>query len=148
MPRRPSPLLITFALLALGWAQVFGMVRGYLCECHGSAQITAFDHCHGGQDAYFHEHEAPLHSHEDHEESEEGETHEHEPVKETLDAQTIATISTPSLADLPQTLLFDHIETVLRPTLKPPTAPKPPPRPADELRRWPRVLTRAVALRI
>jgi hypothetical protein len=31
-------MLIAFALLALGWAQVFGIMRGYLCDCHGIAQ--------------------------------------------------------------------------------------------------------------
>lgn len=140
-------MLIAFALLALGWAQVFGIMRGYLCECHGTAQISSFDHCHGDHDKCCHEDESTSHSHEDHDEDD-GETHEHEPVKDTVQARTIASTSVATSAPvLALFILPDFVNSfdLAQPAMLSPT---PPPRLAELHRRWPRVLTRSVALRI
>lgn len=140
-------MLIAFALLALGWAQVFGIMRGYLCDCHGTAQISSFDHCHGDHDKCCHDDESTSHSQEDHD-GDEGETHEHKPVKDTVQARTIASmdvvISAPLLALF---ILPDFLNSLdlAQPALLSPT---PPPRLAELHRRWPRLLTRSVALRI
>lgn len=147
MARRPHPLLIAFALLALGWAQVFGIMRGYLCDCHGTAQISSFDHCHGDHDKCCHEDESTSHSHEQHE-KDDGETHEHEPVKDTVQARTIASTSVATSA--PVLALFILPDFVTSFDLGQPAmlSPTPPPRLAELHRRWPSVLTRSVAMRI
>lgn len=140
-------MLIAFALLALGWAQVFGIMRGYLCDCHGTALISSFDHCHGDHDKCCHEDESTPHSHEDHDEDD-GETHEHEPVKDTVQARTSASASLVTSA--PVLALFILPDFVTGFDLAQPAmlAPTPPPRHAEPHRRWPRVLTHSVALRI
>lgn len=140
-------MLIAFALLALGWAQVFGIMRGYLCDCHGIAQISSFDHCHGDHDKCCHDDESTSHSHDDHDEDE-GETHEHEPVKDTVQARTIA--STAVVASAPVLAIFTLPDFLISLDLAQPAmlSPTPPPRLAELHRRWPRVLTRSVALRI
>lgn len=146
MSRQASRSLIAFALLALGWAQVFGLTRGYWCDCSGAGHVSMFDHCHGHHGTSCHHDEIPLHSHEDHDDG--GETHEHAPVKESLDAQTLVltVLSVPS--ELPVEFLPDFVATVAR-NGQASGAPARPPRPAvDELRQWPRVLSHAVVLRI
>lgn len=140
-------MLIAFALLALGWAQVFGIMRGYLCDCHGTAQITAFDHCHGDHDKCCHDDKSTSHSHEDHDDGE-GETHEHEPVKDTVQARTIASAAVSASAPVLALFILPDFVTgfdLAQPAMLSPT---PPPRLAELHRRWPRVLTRSVALRI
>lgn len=147
MSRRPHPTLIAFALLALGWAQVFGMMRGYLCDCNGSAHISALDHCHGDHGECCHDDESAQHSHKDHDEDD-GETHEHMPLKESVQARTIASlevsVSTPAFVTF---ILPDFVAGfyLAQPAMLSPT---PPPRLAELHRRWPRVLTRSVAMRI
>jgi hypothetical protein len=139
-------MLVALALLALGWAQVFGIMRGYLCDCHGVTQITAFDHCHADHDKCCHEDESTSHSHEDHDEDD-GETHEHEPVKDTVQARTIASDVVTSAPLLALFILPDFVNSL---NLAQPAVllPTPPPRLAELHRIWPRVLTRSVALRI
>lgn len=145
MSRQASRSLIAFALLALGWAQVFGLTRGYWCDCSGSGSLSMFDHCHGEHGVSCHHDDAPLHSHEDHDED--GGTHEHEPVKENLDAQTLAVSTLSAPAELPVEILPDFA-AALRNRL-PSGIPAKPPRPAEEeMRHWPRVLSHAVVLRI
>jgi hypothetical protein len=147
MSRRPSPLLIAFALLALSWAQVFGIMRGYLCDCHGVAQITAYDHCHGDDDQCCHEDEPASHSHEDHDEDDGG-AHQHEPVKESVQARTIATTSVATSAPVLALFILPEFVTGFDLAQLAMLSPTPPPRLAELHRRWPRVLTRSVAMRI
>lgn len=153
MSRRPNPWLIGFALLALGWAQVFGLMRGYLCDCSGVAQISSFDHCHGHEDgACHHDGETQSHSCPDHHEDDEQvpcETHDHEPVKENVQAQMTAHASSLVLTAPPLLFVLPDFEfrqlmvsTILVPN------------DATHLlrsggpRTWPQMLTHAVALRI
>lgn len=140
-------MLIALALLALGWAQVFGIMRGYLCDCHGIAQISSFDHCHGDHDKCCHDDESTSHSHDDHDKHG-GETHEHEPVKDTVQARTIASMDVVTSAPLPALFILPDFVNSLDLAQPAMLSPTPPPRLAELHRRWPRVLTRSVALRI
>lgn len=145
MPRQASRSLVAFALLALGWAQVFGLTRGYWCDCSGVGHVSMFDHCHGHHGTDCHHDDVPLHSHEDHDDD--GETHEHAPVKESLDAQTLAVSPLSVPAELPVEILPDFAAVAGSWLVS--GAPARPPRPAvDEMRQWPRVLSHAVVLRI
>lgn len=146
MSRRMPSSLIACALLALGWAQVFGLTRGYWCDCAGAGQVSMFDHCHGDHGQGCHHDDSPLHSHEGHEDDEE-DTHEHAPVKVSLDAQVVVSVSVDGQAALPVEILSSSAAVVPVPMHE--AAPATPPRPwVDEGRHWPRVLARAIALRI
>lgn len=143
--RRPSTCFMALALLALGWAQVFGLTRGYWCDCSGIGHVSAFDHCHGDHGHDCHHDESPLHSHEDHDDDK-GETHEHAPVKEALNAQPHVSLFAPACAAtcleiLPLFQLNLASAWQLAPALRPP------PR-HDVLRPWPDVLAHTIALRI
>ncbi len=73
-------LTVLLALVALAGAQVFGLQRGYLCECTGQVIETASTHCDvspGGTPA-------PCDSHSHHERD--GGTQQHTPVKVDLTA--------------------------------------------------------------
>lgn len=41
-------ILHTLAAIAVAGAQVFGVQRGYLCDCHGTVVATEAEHCHHG----------------------------------------------------------------------------------------------------
>jgi|UniRef100_UPI0037841A22 hypothetical protein len=61
------------ALLAIGWAQTFGLHRGWLCDhCEGE-HITQVDHCHGPHSTAEHDHDDHNLPH-DHDETD-GDTH-------------------------------------------------------------------------
>jgi hypothetical protein len=61
------------ALFAIGWAQTFGLHRGWLCDhCEGE-HITQVDHCHGPHSTAEHEHDDHNVPH-DHDETD-GDTH-------------------------------------------------------------------------
>lgn len=130
-------------MLALCWAQVFGLTRGYVCSCSGTHEITQFDHCHGLEGFGCHHDDEPLHTHEDHENES---THEHALLKESLDSQPLSfslVITSPLLVtkmaavshrpviviQMPVATLSYEWDTTLR-------------------RRWPQVLTRTIALRV
>ncbi|MES2506268.1 MAG: hypothetical protein V4599_06165 [Verrucomicrobiota bacterium] len=139
-------ILTCLALLALGWAQVFGLMRGYICDCGGEVEITAFDHCHGPHGVACHHDDEPAHHHDD---ETEGDTHEHEPLKEPGHAKQLVSQSSalplPVLAvlatlELPPLLLLVN-DPARRPGMHPP-------RDDSRGRRWPEVLTRTIALRI
>lgn len=85
MPLLIKHLLPAMALLALVCAQVFGLGRGFVCDCGGVETVTLEEHCHGPHSAACHEHEAeePCHGDEDHHE---GDSHEHEALSESLRA--------------------------------------------------------------
>jgi hypothetical protein len=130
-------------MLALGWAQVFGLTRGYVCDCSGTQEITPFDHCHSSEVFGCHHEDEPLHSHEDHEHEP---THEHALLKESLDLQ---------LLSAPQSLISPMIitemsghdyarnDTLQLPAFLPAVAAE-----ASLRRRWPQVLTRSIALQV
>jgi len=147
MSRRPHPWLIALALLALGYAQVFGLMRGYLCDCHGIVSISAFDHCHPDHDQCCHDDETPLHSHTDHDD-EDGETHEHEPVKDTVQAQSGTSVAFSISAPLPTFCILPKFSVNVIMDESVALVATLPPRALELDRRWPHVLTHAVALRI
>lgn len=78
------------ALVAMLWAQVFGMQRGFVCDCGGVERLTMLDHCHGPHehDCEAEEHEMPSHDRHDHDEEEP--IHEHPALIETLQAEKTA----------------------------------------------------------
>lgn len=148
MLRRPPLLLTAFALLALGWAQVFGMMRGYVCDCGGEVEITAIDHCHGPHGSACHDHEGvtPCHDQDDH--SDETDSHEHSPLTESVQAQQQSAQA--SLPVAPMLAVIATLEAItpfisLNEIAIPYT---PPPRDDGGGRRWPQVLTRTIALRV
>ena len=55
-------LLLALSVLAVASAQLFGIGRGFLCDCSGRPVATASDHCHGPHDAHCHEKGEPAHS--------------------------------------------------------------------------------------
>ncbi len=136
------PILSCLVLLALGWAQVFGMSRGYVCDCTGEAEIIAFDHCHGPHGETCHDENDPLH----HDCGDD--TQEHTPLKEPVQAKQLAaqmsSFPAPVLAVLatlePLTMLLAFNEQA--------SIPLPPPRDDGSGRRWPHVLTRTISLRV
>lgn len=143
-------ILTCLALLALGWAQVFGMMRGYVCDCGGEIEISAYDHCHGphgvschhdGELAHDHD-EAPLHHHDD------ADTHEHEALKESVKAKQISLLS--SQAPLPVMAVIAELEplTMLLAFAEASGSQTPPPKVGDLRRRWTSLLTHTIALRV
>ncbi len=55
-------LLLALSVLAVLSAQLFGIGRGFLCDCSGRLVAAASDHCHGPHDAHCHEKGEPAHS--------------------------------------------------------------------------------------
>ncbi len=71
------------ALLAIGWAQTFGLHRGWLCDhCEGE-RITQVDHCHGPHATAEHDHHDDHQLPHDHDETD-GDTHPLPQVKDAL----------------------------------------------------------------
>ncbi|WP_395739891.1 hypothetical protein [Prosthecobacter sp.] len=150
-------LLIALALLALAFAQVFGMGRGFLCDCGGVERVTFADHCHGPHSAACHQHEdeAPFpcqgtEDHHDGEEGSEGGTHEHQALIESLLASISSKIEFSAIAPALVALVMPEWQS---PSLTGPASltssaslsAHPPP---VAHRPWPQMLTHAVALRI
>ncbi|MEQ1749184.1 MAG: hypothetical protein ABL974_07155 [Prosthecobacter sp.] len=148
MLRRP-PLFLTFlALLALGWAQVFGMMRGYVCDCGGEVEITAMDHCHGPHGAACHDHEAvtPCHDQDDH--SDEEDSHEHAPLTESVQAQQQSLQTSLMVAPMLAVIATLEAITPFISLNEIAISYTPPPRDDGGGRRWPQVLTRTIALQV
>jgi len=150
MPRLIQLLLPAMALVALVSAQVFGLGRGFVCDCGGVEKVTLADHCHGphSADCHEHEHEAaePCHGDEDHEED----SHEHEALSESLRASVSPGLAFSALAltafslaleewKLPLLVPCAHRMAVAEARLDSGQAAK---------QSWPQVLVHAVALRI
>lgn len=148
MPRLIKHLLPAMALLALVSAQVFGLGRGFVCDCGGMETVTMADHCHGPHSADCHEHEeeAPCQRGEEHHEED---SHEHEALSESLRASV-----TPGLEFFAPVLAVVSLalEEWQSPLLVPGAGCM-----AVEIRLdsghaaqrpWPQVLAHAVALRI
>jgi hypothetical protein len=86
MSKKARLLFLAFATVALGWAQAFGLQRGYYCDCTGSGHLTMVNHCHvSSAELHDHDHDHDL-PHE-HDGEDEQDTHEHPPVVDTLLAQ-------------------------------------------------------------
>jgi hypothetical protein len=121
MNRTVRSFIVLFALLALAGAQVFGLQRGFLCECSGETVETSYEYCHHvhgnmhepcAEDHQEHEDSSPAPQ--DHEHPNQGGSHEHAPLKVTLTAasqgkDTSAAVVVPvpvlfALAELPDFL--------------------------------------------
>lgn len=134
------------AFLAVGWAQTFGLHRGWLCDCGGEQQITLVDHCHGPHSADCHEDEDHSVPHENDEDA--GDRHPHAAVIDSLVAkqqndttlQIFAPVNLLSTLDLwktsRQTLAGVCFEA------------EKPPRRILQAQEWPRRLAQTIALRI
>jgi hypothetical protein len=142
-PFARSQTLICLVLLALGWAQVFGMSRGYVCDCTGTAEIIAFDHCHGPHGERCHDDEVPLHHHDEDED-----TQEHAPLKESVQAKQLAAQMSSFPAPVLAVLATLEPLTMLAAVNAQAGMPVPPPRDDGSGRRWPHVLTRTISLRV
>lgn len=130
------------ALLAIGWAQAFGLHRGWLCDHCDGEHITQVDHCHGPHATAQHEdedHKIPHH----HEETDE-DTHSLPEVKSSLLAKQqnsiIAGLAAPSLPVIAE-IVWDSVPHVLSIASAPVQAGRKPP---DWLHR----ITQTISLRI
>ncbi|QIF00376.1 hypothetical protein [Roseimicrobium sp. ORNL1] len=127
MSRTVRSYIALFALLALAGAQVFGLQRGFLCECTGETVETSKEYCHHvegnvpascAEDHQGHEHHVSNTASRGHEHKNHGQggSHEHAPLKVTLTAasqgkDTSAAVVVPvpvlfALAELPDFLSF------------------------------------------
>lgn len=121
MIRTLRSFVVLLALLALAGAQVFGLQRGFLCECSGEAVETSYEYCHHvhgdmhapcEDDHHEHDGATPL----DHEHGTQGGSHEHTPLKVELtaashskDATAAVAVPVPvlvAIAELPDFLAF------------------------------------------
>ena len=64
MSRFAKQLLMILAVLAVGTAQVFGIARGFLCECSGQpvqaeTAVCEPSQCHPGSGHHDHDHDCP-----------------------------------------------------------------------------------------
>lgn len=147
MSRRVRLLPLCLALLALAWAQVFGLMRGYICDCGGEVSITAAEHCHGPHGAACHERSPEADNHE--RAPVNGTTQHHDVLKETVVAnQKLQVLAAPLpslilIAELPNwtlpVLALNNLFTERSADLR---------AGAGEKRHWPRVLTHTIALRV
>lgn len=144
--RSPVHVCLTlFAFVAMLWAQVFGLHRGFLCDCGGVAEVTAMDHCHGPHSEACHEHEEEIPCRgEGDEHHDDADTHEHAALIERLVAgNVIDMVAVPaplvSVVEMPAWLAVESVwfEEMVSSTTDPPLR-----------RSWPQVLTGSVALRI
>lgn len=73
-------LLAALVFIAMGAAQLFGVQRGYVCDCGGASEIVDAPYCVGphGEDCHSHEHDSqPAHN-------EQGEHKDHDAVTDNL----------------------------------------------------------------
>lgn len=148
-------LLALVVFVALGGAQLFGLSRGYLCDCGGGFEFTAFNHCHGPHAVQDHDH---GHDHEDaephHRHHEEGDlpddhdTHHHAPATELMLAlEGTAKNLAAGVSATPMVITCEALHL--------PKAFEAPPlvraaflRDEGGGRRWPRMLAHSIALRV
>jgi hypothetical protein len=144
---RPQRLAFgLIVLFAMGWAQAFGLHRGFMCDCGGVEQITLVDHCHGPHSSGCHEHEDHSLPH-DHE-GEDGETHDHAAVVDSLLAQLqqdTGTVFSPPVKGLDA---FDFLASVRLIATDVKCMPETPPRSWRQRQEWPRRIAQTIALRI
>lgn len=137
-------------LAALVSAQVFGMGRGFVCDCGGVETVTLEEHCHGPHSAACHEHEheaaEPCHGGEDHRE---GDSHEHEALSESLRASVSPGLEFSAPVQTVVSLVLEEWGSpLLLPDAHSMAAEARPDTGQAVQRPWPQVLTHAVALRI
>jgi hypothetical protein len=83
-------LLPLLAVLAVATAQVFGLGRGYLCDCGGVEKVTQADHCHSPHSSACHEYEEEsCFGGDDHQD---GDTHRHPALIESLLASLLSDV--------------------------------------------------------
>lgn len=152
---RPIRLVVgLIALVAIGWAQTFGLHRGYACDCGGVEAFTQVDHCHGPHSTACHEEGNEDHAipHQHDEEEEDGDTHPHAVVVDSLVAKQQNDDFSFSLAVPVRALDAQALWecAVHMPPQLQHQAPTPPPRagPALAASAWPRLLAQTIALRI
>lgn len=141
-------ILTCLALLALGWAQVFGMMRGYVCDCGGEIEISAYDHCHGPHGVSCHHDselvhdDAPIHHHDD------ADTHTHDALKESVKAKQISPLG--SQAPLPVMAVIAELEPLTMQMAFAEACPRHAPllKEGDLRRQWASLLTHTIALRV
>jgi hypothetical protein len=120
MNRTARSFVALFALLALAGAQVFGLQKGFLCDCTGEVIETSAEYCHHSHGNHHtpcaedhHEHDAPVPQNPEHQ----GGSHEHAPLKVQLTAASqgkdasasvafTITLSALPVAELPDFLFF------------------------------------------
>jgi len=155
----PHRLLLVPALLAVLWAQAFGMHLGYHCDCDqapNGGHFTLIDHCHGPQNAatgdHHHDwdHFDSSHSH-DSSPSEEP-LHEHEAVVDTLVAHplSLTKVQPPPPSFFPASLPPVRFVSALLLTPQPPRLIASPSlwRRCPQVDDWPRQLSQSIALRL
>lgn len=144
--RRHLPLLL--AWLALLGGQVYGLQRGYLCDCSGVAKLTTADHCHGPHSNDCHtepEPQEPCHDAGDHAL---GDAVSHDAAVESLHAGQSAPALVPA-PPLPAFLTFDEWLLAAPLVIELQDDNKPPPWLGESGRRaWPALLSRVISLRI
>lgn len=104
MTRLAKHFLLLLAVLAVGSAQVFGIARGFVCECSGEpvpveSAVCEASHCHPGHE--HHDHDCP---------GEEPEEHQHKEASESILLVTPA----PVTLDLPMMVVCDLSEVLAR----------------------------------
>ena len=101
-------LFAALAILAIGTAQVFGITRGFLCECSGEpvqveSALCEAEQCHPGSGHHDHDHgqDCPGNDHQE---------HRHEKASESIMLVTPA----PVTFDLPMVVECDLSEILAR----------------------------------
>ena len=138
------------AVLAVACAQVFGLGRGYVCDCGGVEKVTMADHCHGphSTDCHEHEDEIPCQGEGDHQH--EGDSHSHAAVIESLRASPVPALqlaAPPAVVTgyiLPSWVLSMQVETVYSCALQERTVWSG----HDPMREWSRMHAHTVVMRI
>jgi hypothetical protein len=139
-------LLPALAFLAVAWAQIVGLQRGYLCDCGGQETVTAWDHCDGPHGVECHDHEAAEAPHSKAQHHGPENTQDHPAVKEKLLASQSSLVKRVMVepvvfatwAPLPQIVIASQ-PTITIGLIDP---HRDPPRP------WPAVLAHTIELRI
>lgn len=134
------------ALLAVGWAQTFGLHRGWLCDCGGVEQITQVDHCHGPHSSACHEDEDHSFPHQD--EEDDGDTHQHAAVIDSLVAKQQNETALQILAPVHLLGTLDLWETSRQTLAGVRFVTEKPPQRSLQAQAWPRRLAQTIALRI
>ncbi len=102
--RQPlSRLLALLCLTALLGAQVFGLARGYRCDCAGLAVWTAQDHCHGPHGSDCHQDAVSDTGHHENDGAED--RRDHEQVRDEVQSRLSLSIEAPVLVPVPVVFL-------------------------------------------
>ena len=113
-------LMICGTLLAMLWAQVFGLQHHlFVCLCSDEPVVTIVDHCHDTCEQLHHQALAADHHQSHNCDQEQGESQHHTPLKEDLKARSEANLPisphTPVLVilfTLPDPIILDHLSII------------------------------------